>query len=188
MSDMNEFDEALAAMITSAEERENQKEVEKSATPTKAVEYEQPFWVRFVVKCTPFLVRTCVFGRPHWRWSRICACGFTNREKPVDAGPWHGGLYDMDLDVELHPCSSCVPAYGILSHHWPLSSEEEVLVAAWRLYRHEALDHLKDDDDYHYAVNVEMNGQAETILTYSQGTAALGALVPWRKTKNDKPN
>lgn len=119
---------------------------------------------RFVINWMPFLLRRCRFGNGHWRWMRICTCGFGALISPEEEGGWHGGLLDLATDKELIPCTQCHPQISPHYHQWHLTNEEEHLLDAWRNYRTEVLDDFGEKHPYRYELRVKLNDTAETML------------------------
>ena len=97
-----------------------------------ATEKPLPLWKRVARKIgekLPLITKTCRFGHYHWRWEELCFHGVT-----VSNETWHHGILDMTSGVEFIPCAQCIPSYGLITHTWHLSKQEEALVASWRLY------------------------------------------------------
>lgn len=154
----------------------------------------QPLWARLVCKVFPFLVVDCPFGNKHWRWSRLCTCAFGEEFNPDSENGWHGGVYDLKTDAELQPCAHCYPEHSTNTHQWSLTTEEECIVQAWRLYRGEVLSSFSEKDPYKYEINVKLNGAMETFLLsrtvgLSTMTSASGLFAGSKRgLKDDKPN
>ena len=128
-----------------------------------------PLWTRLLIG-VPFLTRPCPFGNYHWRWSRLCTCGFG---EPVPEDNWHGGVYDLIHQIELHPCVACIPEHSAACGHYALSNEEQVLVASWRVFREETLDTYAEDSSWRYTVNVRLNNEEDIFLMSRVNGAAV---------------
>lgn len=140
----------------------------------------------------PGLTRACPHGNVHWRWHRICLCGFgTVSSDPV----WHGGVADLKLGNELVPCAECYPETGAILHQWSLTPEEEVLLQAWRSYRTEVLSEF-DRASYRYDISVKLNESVETYLmgrtvgltSLAGGTGMFAGSVRSKGSSGEKPN
>lgn len=130
---------------------------------------------RFFAKLMPFLTQECPLGGIHWKWSRVCACGFgVVSEDPEMV--WHGGVFDMKAGIELHPCAHCSPELSLHHHQWALSYEEEALIQAWRDYREQYLAHFGDEGSFKYEISVLLNATLRTaLMEHSQGLQQLSS-------------
>lgn len=156
-------------------------------------EIVRPWYSRLAAKLFPFLMVECPFGNKHWRWERICVCGFGVLLIDDDKTIWHGGVLDMKAMHELQPCTHCVPEHSEFNHQWALSLEEECILTAWREYRESSLEYFGKGHPYRYELMVNCNGNRETILSRTQGPIGLDGTrgmfsdVP-RLKKYFKPN
>lgn len=130
-----------------------------------------PTWLRDFLCKIPGLTTTCLFGNSHWTWQRLCTCGFGAEEGEEEG--WHGGVWDLKMEMELQPCPGCIPELSENSHMWQLSYEEECLLSAWRTFREESIEAYGEECPYKYEVTVEINGMKEFLMGSVQGAAFL---------------
>lgn len=137
-----------------------------------------------------FLTKECPFETKHWKWERLCQCGYMATEEDlteygVDIGEhpdcqlnqWHGGLFDMDTGNELMPCAACDEDVSEITGQYRLTHEESLVLTAWRTYRKELLD-AYENLPYSFDLVVYHNGQPGTglkipLLSYDKGLAVL---------------
>ncbi len=125
------------------------------------------------------LLKLCPFDEVHFFWERLCTCGFGVLIEDSEH-PWHGGVYDLDADVELQICEECHSDWALDESiadedyvEETLSPEEAYLVDAWRQYRHEMLDAYGDHTPYECKVIVDLNGRQDPLLHRIQGAAIM---------------
>ncbi len=160
-----------------------------------------PLWHRVITKYLPFMVQACPFGSVHWRWERICVCGFGIPDEPIDyfasedeecgecehgaeehgehgehgahGALHHGGIFDLLNQVEWQPCPACAPDITEKSGFFHLDTEERILIENWRQMRADILDHYGDDLPYAYEVDVKLGEIEYTLLSKAQGLGVL---------------
>lgn len=145
-----------------------------------------PWWKRAFTHIPGFRKR-CPFGAWHPRWDQLCACAYGLPQPDLD---WHGGIFLFPLGAEVVPCSACDPSAGRMTHQWPLTEEEEALIANWRVYRTQSLDHYGESTPYNYKIIVDLDGVKETLMQRLQGPAVLrDNIMQEEEGKQDgKPN
>lgn len=152
---------------------------------------------QFLKKVLPFLTRECPFEFRHWKWEKLCTCGYGVLIDSSNHEGWHGGLYDLKLDQELQPCLWCNKKYAemrvkemeaelsdddlgddgddiendytkLFGQKTKLTTEEQCLVECWREYRTSLLDHYGETGTYKYQISVKMNGLETFLMSREQ--------------------
>lgn len=193
---------AATAQVKSADKKdekddrddEDEKDEEDEETPLTFAppsKYGQ-IWTRLLRSTFRFALIECPFGSKHWFWDRLCGCGFGKSADSAGPDEWHGGIYDMQAEVELMPCIHCFPEHHAEDKIHILTEEEEILLNCWREYRSDVLDQYDEaKSTYKYEVYVHCGDTKTPIMGRTVGpdfSGNRGMFSSSRRIEKGTPN